>query len=67
MTRQAAGGLIGRDRDLGFLREFVRQATAGGGALFLSGDPGVGKTALLNVLADYAAAAGTDGAARDRG
>src|SRR6266568_4364527 len=59
MTRQAAGGLIGRDRDLGFLREFVRQAAAGGGALVLSGDPGMGKTALLNALAESAAAAGT--------
>ena len=59
MTRQAAGGLIGRDRDLGFLREFARQAAAGGGALVLSGDPGMGKTALLNALAESAAAAGT--------
>ena len=59
MTRQAAGGLIGRDRDLGFLREFVRQAAAGGAALVLSGDPGMGKTALLNALAESAAAAGT--------
>ena len=59
MTRQAAGGLIGRDRDLGFLLEFFRQAAAGGGALVLSGDPGMGKTALLNALAESAAAAGT--------
>ena len=59
MTRQAAGGLIGRDRDLGFLLEFFRQAAAGGGALVLSGDPGMGKTALLNALAQSAAAAGT--------
>jgi DNA-binding CsgD family transcriptional regulator len=59
MTRQAAGGLIGRDRDLGFLLEFFRQAAPGGGALVLSGDPGMGKTALLNALAQSAAAAGT--------
>jgi DNA helicase TIP49 (TBP-interacting protein) len=51
MTRHAAGGLIGRDRDLGFLLEFFRQAAPGGGALVLSGDPGMGKTALLNALA----------------
>ena len=48
MTRQAAGGLIGRDRDLGFLREFVRQGAVGGAALALSGDPGMGKTAPPN-------------------
>ena len=59
MTRHAAGGLIGRDRDLGFLLEFFRQAAPGGGALVLSGDPGMGKTALLNALAQSAAAAGT--------
>ena len=59
MTRQAAGGLIGRDRDLGFLLEFFRQAAPGGGALVLSGDPGMGKTALLNAMAESAAAAGT--------
>ena len=59
MTRHAAGGLIGRDRDLGFLLEFFRQAAPGGGALVLSGDPGMGKTALLNALAESAAAAGT--------
>ena len=32
---------------------------AGGGALVLTGDPGVGKTALLKALADSASAAGT--------
>ena len=53
------GALVGRDRELGFLAEFFRQAAVSGGALFLSGDPGVGKTALLNVLADSAAASGT--------
>jgi DNA-binding CsgD family transcriptional regulator len=57
MTPQAA--LVGRDGEAGFLQEFFRQAAAGGGALFLSGDPGVGKTALVNVLADAASASGT--------
>jgi AAA ATPase-like protein len=55
----APGTLVGRDRELGFLQEFFRQAAVGGGALFLSGDPGVGKTALLSALADSASAAGT--------
>ena len=53
------GALVGRDRESAFLREFFRQARVSGGALSLSGDPGVGKTALLNVLADYASASGT--------
>jgi hypothetical protein len=56
---EVPGTLVGRDGELGFLREFFRQAAVGGGALFLSGDPGVGKTALLNVLADSASASGT--------
>ena len=38
---------------------FSGQARVSGGALSLTGDPGVGKTALLNVLADYASASGT--------
>ena len=54
-----AGGLTGRVRELDFLRGFFGQAAVSGGALLLTGDPGVGKTALLNALADAAAAAGT--------
>jgi hypothetical protein len=53
------GALVGRDRELGFLREFFHEAAVSGGAVLLSGDPGVGKTALLNDLADSASAAGT--------
>ena len=51
--------LVGRDRELGFLQEFFQQTAVSGGALFLSGDPGVGKTALVNVLAGSTSAAGT--------
>jgi len=54
-----AAGLTGRARELRFLHGFLRQARVSGGALVLSGDPGVGKSALLNALADTAAAAGT--------
>jgi DNA-binding CsgD family transcriptional regulator len=54
-----AGGLTGRVRELDFLQGFFGQAAVSGGALLLTGDPGVGKTALLNALADAAAAAGT--------
>ena len=68
MTRQGADGnrpdlpgpgLTGRDGDLDFLRGFFGQALVSGGALLLTGDPGVGKTALLDALADGVAAAGT--------
>lgn len=52
-------GLIGRDRELGFLQQLFRPAATGGGALVLSGDFGVGKTALLNAMAESASAAGT--------
>ena len=40
------------------MHSFVDQATVRGGALLLSGDAGVGKTALLDVAASYATAAG---------
>ena len=53
------GALIGRVRELDLLQRFFREAAVSGGALLLSGDPGVGKTALVNALADAAAAAGT--------
>jgi len=53
------GPLIGRERELGLLREFFGQAAVSGGALVLSGEPGVGKTALLNALADDLSASRT--------
>jgi transcriptional regulator of acetoin/glycerol metabolism len=53
------GTLIGRDRELAFLRGFFQEAAVSSGAVLLSGEPGVGKTALLNALADSASAAGT--------
>ena len=55
----SAEPLIGRDREVGFLRWFVDQSAAQGGALLLSGDAGVGKTVLLDAAAAHAAAAGT--------
>lgn len=47
--------LIGRDRELGRLREFVASVEAHGGSLVVSGEPGVGKTALLDWVARHAA------------
>ena len=50
--------LVGRDHAIGRLISFLAQATADGGALLLTGDPGVGKTALLDVAQRLAADAG---------
>lgn len=51
--------LVGRDRDLEVIRAFVDEAPARGQALLLSGDPGVGKSALLDAAEELADAAGT--------
>ena len=50
--------LTGRARELGFLRGFARETAVSGGALILSGDPGMGKTALLDALGDSALVSG---------
>lgn len=42
---------VGRDRDVSLLRSFVAEAAEDGGALLVTGEPGVGKSALLNVVA----------------
>lgn len=54
-----SSGLIGRAPELDFLEGFFRETAVSGGALVLSGDPGVGKTALLHALAESALASGT--------
>jgi tetratricopeptide (TPR) repeat protein len=51
--------LVGRDRDVEFVRGFVEDAAVRGGALLVSGDAGVGKTALLDAAVLHAEAAGT--------
>ena len=43
--------LVGRERDLSLLRAFVQDSAEDGGARLLTGDAGVGKTALLNAIA----------------
>ncbi|GAA1191432.1 AAA family ATPase [Pseudonocardia alaniniphila] len=59
-TRQTVkyGGLVGRERELERIRSFLARAAADGDALLLSGEPGVGKTVLLDAAAQEASAAG---------
>ena len=58
MAGDVPGQLIGRDQDVKLICTFVDEATVRGGALMVSGDAGVGKTALLDVAALHAAASG---------
>ena len=59
---QAATGpaeLFGREAEIQQLRQFVSRITQGAGAvLLLSGEPGVGKTSLLDQAAAIAACSG---------
>jgi DNA-binding CsgD family transcriptional regulator len=53
-----AGQLIGRESELDRIRGFVGAAKTDGGALLVTGEPGVGKTVLLNAASDAASAMG---------
>ena len=53
-----ATALAGRERDLGVIQAFLDQASAGGAVLLLTGEAGVGKTALLDAAQQRAMAAG---------
>lgn len=53
-----ATALAGRDGELSVIGAFLDQASAGGAALLLTGEPGVGKTALLDAAQERAMAAG---------
>src|SRR4051812_13868388 len=55
----APAGLIGRQQDLDVVRSFTGQASVSGGALVIAGEPGIGKTALLDAVATEAEASGT--------
>jgi DNA-binding CsgD family transcriptional regulator/tetratricopeptide (TPR) repeat protein len=44
-----AAGLVGRDEDLERVCSFLESAAAGGAALLLVGEPGVGKSVLVDV------------------
>ena len=43
--------LVGRSSEIALIGAFLDRASADGEALLLSGEPGVGKTALLNAAA----------------
>jgi hypothetical protein len=51
--------LVGRADKLNLIRSSIDQAAMRGAALLLSGEPGMGKSALLDAAAELAAAAGT--------
>jgi DNA-binding CsgD family transcriptional regulator len=53
-----AAGLVGRQGVLDLLHTFVDHCATVGGALLLSGEAGVGKTALLEAASDYATGVG---------
>ena len=50
--------LFGREAELARIREFVARAATDGEALVLSGEPGVGKTVLLDAAAQFAQRSG---------
>ena len=58
VSRSAAEGLVGRETEAALLASFVDEATTSGGVLLLSGDPGVGKSVLLDVAVTLASGAG---------
>lgn len=53
-----AGQLIGRESEIERIREFLAAVGVDGGALLVTGDPGVGKTVIMNAASDAASAAG---------
>ena len=60
LTVVPAQRIVGRTPELRLLARFLDQAAGIGGALVLSGDPGVGKSTLLHAASDAAAKAGLE-------
>jgi DNA-binding CsgD family transcriptional regulator len=56
--RERTGALVGRGDELALIRSFAGESAVRGGVLLLSGEPGVGKTVLLDAAAEAASAAG---------
>jgi DNA-binding CsgD family transcriptional regulator len=54
----AVSDLIGREAESGLIAVVVDRLPAGGGALVLRGEPGIGKSALLHLARERAGAAG---------
>lgn len=54
-----ADALFGRDEEQALIDAFLKQSAAEGGAMLLTGAPGVGKTALLDYAEETAVYAGT--------
>ena len=54
----ASAGILGRDRELAIVASLVGNATAGGGALLIRGDAGIGKSALVGRAVALAQGAG---------
>jgi len=55
---RAAEGLIGRRDELATVGAFLDRARSGGAALLIFGEPGAGKTVLLDAAAEMALVAG---------
>jgi DNA-binding CsgD family transcriptional regulator len=57
-SRVGSSGLIGRGSELQLIREFLHRAGSHGDCLLFFGEPGIGKTVLLNAAAEAAEASG---------
>ena len=53
-----AGHLVGRDAEMDRIRAFVASARTDGGAPLVTGEPGVGKTRMLDAAAEAASTVG---------
>jgi DNA-binding CsgD family transcriptional regulator len=53
-----AGPLVGRESEMDRIHAFLAAVRTDGGALLVTGEPGVGKTALLNAASEAASALG---------
>ncbi len=56
---QNGDGLVGRAEELELITSFLERAVIAGGVLLVAGEPGIGKTALLNSAAEDARGSGS--------